>query len=469
MRRCGFLKIAGLVLAGVLSHPSALLAADGPARRPNVLVIITDQQCADAMSCVAGRDYLHTPNMDSLVAAGMRFPNAYCANPLCVPSRTAMFTGRYPHETGIQTNTEEKIDPDRFPSVGRIFKAAGYDTGYFGKWHMAYRAGIPRENGFDTFVDKPGRYDGTPAAEFIARKRQKPFLAVASFVNPHDICEWSRGQTLQGPSIGDPPPPSECPPLAHNMAPPEDETDIMVTMRRAHQAYHLFPVGHFTDDKWRQYLWAYYRLIECVDRNVGTVMDALRTSGQEENTLVVFLADHGECHGVHRWNQKTVFYDESTRVPLVITQKGRTPTGVCDVLAQTGVDLIPTLCDFAGVTPPRDLPGRSLKACALGRSSTLDRPYVVAENRMVQCAPVDGVLLNPDGRMLRSRRYKYCLYSLGTQRESLVDMQLDPGEMHNLTRKAEHRKTLLEHREYLRDFARKHHDTVALSMLEGLP
>ena len=211
-----------------------------------------------------------------------------------------------------------------------------------------------------------------------------------------------------------------------------------------------------------------YRLIEKVDRHVGTLLDALRESGQQEKTLIVFLSDYGECHGVHRWNQKTVFYDEAARVPFIISQKGRTPQGTCDTLVQTGVDLIPTLCDFAGIEVPKELPGRSLKAYALNQTPGEDRPFIVVSNKMVQCEPVDGVLLQPDGRMVRSSRYKYCLYSLGQRRESLVDMQADPGELVNLAAKSQYRTTLLQHREFLRDFAQKHDDNVALSMLRGL-
>ena len=466
-----FLKTTALVTGGALLQRSALFAASANRgdKRPNILVIITDQQFSDAMSCCIGTDYIHTPNMDSLAANGMRFTRAYCANPLCVPSRTSMFTGHYPHEIGIQTNTSEKIDPDKFICMGRIFKEAGYDTGFFGKWHMQFREANKNEHGFDTYIGKEGRYSGVPCTEFIRKQRKSPFLAVASFLNPHNICEWSRGQKLPGGPIGEPPQLQKCPPLKPNMAPPEGETDIISHMRKAYQAHRLFPVGHFTHDKWRQYRWAYYRLIEKVDRHVGTLLDALRDSGQRENTLVIFLSDHGECHGVHRWNQKTVFYDEAAQVPFIISQKGTTPQGTCDALVQTGVDLIPTLCDFAGIDAPKGLPGRSLKAHALNQSPGEDRPYIVVSNKMVQCEPVDGVMLQPDGKMVRSQKYKYCLYSLGRRRESLVDMQADPGEMVNLVAKSQYRTALLQHREFLRDFAQKHGDKVALSMLRGLP
>jgi arylsulfatase A-like enzyme len=286
-------------------------------------------------------------------------------------------------------------------------------------------------------------------------------------MNPHNICEWSRGQNLPGGSIGEPPVAGQCPPLKPNMSPPAGETDIIAHMRRAYQAHRLFPVGDFTEDKWRQYLWAYYRLVEKVDQKIGTVLDALRRSGREESTVVAFLSDHGECHGTHHWNQKTVFYDESTRVPLIISRKGTTAAGTCDALVQTGVDLIPTLCEFAGIDVPRDLPGRCLRPYVLGRVAN-DRPYVVVSNHMVQCEPVDGALRQPEGRMVRSRRYKYCLYGLGQRRESLVDMQADPGEMVNLAGESNYRSTLLEHRRYLRDFSRQHNDRVASAMLRGL-
>jgi len=470
LHRREFLKTTALFTGGALLQGSRLFAASAnrEGEKLNILVIITDQQFADAMSCCIGTDYIHTPNMDSLAANGMRFTRAYCANPLCVPSRTAMFTGHYLHETGIQTNSSEKIDPDKFICMGRIFKEAGYDTGFFGKWHMPFREANKNEHGFDTYIGKEGRYSGVPCSEFIQKNRRSPFLAVASFLNPHNICEWSRGQKLPGGPIGEPPQPEACPPLKPNMDPPEGETDIISHMRKAYQAHRLFPVGHFMNDKWRQYRWAYYRLIEKVDRHVGTLLDALRESGQQKNTLVVFLSDHGECHGVHRWNQKTVFYDEAARVPLIISQKGRTPQVTYDTLVQTGVDLIPTLCDFAGIEAPKGLPGRSIKAHALNQSPGEDQPYIVVSNKMVQCEPVNDVLLHPDGRMVRSTQYKYCLYSLGKQRESLADMQADPGEMVNLAAKSQYRNALLQHREYLRDFARKHDDSVALSMLRGL-
>ena len=469
MDRRQFLQSAG-ALAAVTTLSTEALAKDKG--RPNILVIMTDQQFADAMSCAIGKKYIDTPGMDSLAATGMRFTRAYAANPICVPSRTAMFTGRYPHETGIQTNSRNQIDVKKFPCMGTVFKQAGYETGYTGKWHLPISSKDSSLHGFDfmgyTDKDRGDFGRAKPGIDFINQKHKNPFLLVVSLMNPHNICQWARGEKLPDGPIGDPPPPDKCPPLKPNHGHPQNETDIISLMRKSYHASSMFPVSGFDGDKWRQFSWAYYRMIEMVDAEIAKVLDALRRSGQEDNTLVVFLSDHGDCHGAHRWNQKTVFYDESARVPLIVSYKGVTQTGISDRLVQTGIDLIPTLCDYAGIDRPDALPGISLKNIANGRKSRDKRQYIVVSNKLAQGAPVDGVNPAPDGRMIRSDRFKYCLYDQGKRRESLVDMQNDPGEMTNQAENPAFAKELTRHRGYLSKHAKKTGDGLALTMLEGV-
>ena len=307
-----------------------------------------------------------------------------------------------------------------------------------------------------------------PGIDFINQKHKKPFLLVVSLMNPHNICQWARGEELPDGPIGKPPAPDQCPPQKPNHGHPQNETDIISLMRRSYHASPTFPVSGFDGDKWRQFIWAYYRMTEMVDGEIVKVLDALRQSGQEDNTLVVFLSDHGDCHGAHRWNQKTVFYDESARVPLIVSYKGVTKPGTSDRLVQTGIDLIPTMCDYAGIDCPDDLPGISLKSIANGRKSRDQRQYIVVSNKLAQGAPVDGVNPAPDGRMIRSDRFKYCLYDQGKRRESLVDMQKDPGEMVNHAANPAFAKELARHRGYLTRHAKKTGDQRALTMLEGV-
>lgn len=431
------------------------------ASRPNILLITTDQQSAGALSCRLGDRYLKTPNMDSLAANGMLFSRAYCANPLCVPSRTSIFTGRYPVETGVEINDTTPIDARRFPPMGAYFKRAGYATGYFGKWHLPFPEGKNAVHGFDVVVwDKAHRDQSAEsgASEFIRARHSAPFFVVASFLNPHNICEWARGQGLSEGAIGAPPPVDECPPWHANHAPQRDEPDIVTTMRHSYQATPTFPVGNFDEQKWRQYLWAYYRLIEKADAHIGGVLKALREAGVERDTLVVLSADHGDCQGSHGWNQKTILFEEAARVPCIFSWKGVTKTGTHNRLVHTGIDFWPTLCDFAGLPVPEGLPGMSLKSAATGADASDPREYVVVSDKLAQGAPVNGKDLAPNGRMLRAQRYKYCVYDAGDHRESLVDLEKDPGEMLNLARDPKFAGLLQEHRRKLAAWCAKYGD-----------
>ncbi len=432
-----------------------------PEPRPSILFIMTDQQSADAMSCRMGSRFIKTPAMDGLAARGVSFTRAYTANPLCVPARTSLFTGQYPHVTGVQTNADiTKPVADRFRFLGSYFRDAGYDTGYVGKWHLPFPINDSSIHGFQSVgpIKNNGVDSEIPpfAAEFLLRKRENPFLLVASFVNPHNICEWARGDELKDGSVGDPPPLDQCPPAVDNLAPVRDEADIIPLMRRSAQSHPLFPVGNFDEKKWREYRWAYFRMIEKVDAYVATILDALRQSGQHDNTLIVFTSDHGDMQGAHGWNQKTVLYDNSTRVPFILSAPGMTEPALSERLVNTGVDLLPTLCDYAGIARPEGLPGMSLRP-ADGRSVD-PRAYIVAQNKMIQGAPVDGEKPEPGGRMVQSARYKYCAYDLGKSRESLFDVMSDPGETRNLAGVKEYRKALEQHRGYLAEWCRENND-----------
>ncbi len=452
------------VLTAVAAEPTEATTAK-PSDGPNLLIIMTDQQFADGMSCVMGTKWLRTPNMDRLAENGTRFTRAYSPNPLCVPMRTSMMTGCYPHQTGVQTNGG-RLEAEEHHWLGKIFRDAGYETAYFGKWHVSIMRAKKEIHGFETLKEKEGKFDAGPIAAFLKRPHDRPFLAVASFLSPHEICEWARKERIPRGPIGEPPPLDQRPPMKQNFDPPKNETDIMAHVRKSYHAARMFPVGDYTEADWRRHSWGYFRLIERADRFVGEVLDALRASGREENTVVLFLSDHGDCHGAHRWNQKTVFYDESSRVPLMISWKGKTPKGTSDTLVNVGLDVIPTLCDFAGIDLPADLPGKSMKAPAMGKKPVAPREYVVSQNHMRQGTTVDGQKIQPQGRMVRSARYKYCLYSEGQRRESLVDMEKDPGEMVNLAGDPKFGNILLQHRSFLKRHAERHSDQVAIEMLE---
>ena len=182
MERRAFLKFVGVSVLAVATRARAKAA--GLAGKPNILMIMTDQQFADAMSCAIGKKYIHTPHMDSLAENGMRFTRAYTPNPLCTPMRTSMFTGKYPHQTGVQTNADKKLNPDgEFVFMGKIFKDSGYETAYFGKWHISLKSNEKEVHGFETLDDKGSKSSPALIADFLKKTHDRfPHCLLTGFV-----------------------------------------------------------------------------------------------------------------------------------------------------------------------------------------------------------------------------------------------------------------------------------------------
>jgi choline-sulfatase len=430
-------------------------------QKPNVLFIMTDELSAETMSLNLGSKFIKTPNIDYLATHGVRFTNAYCANPLCVPSRSSIFTGRYPHELGIQNNDDTLIDPITFPSMGTIFKNAGYETGYIGKWHLPYDRNKDDTHGFTYMSNKKG--NGTDsllpnyAKYFFELKREKPFLLVMSFLNPHNICQWARGDELPDGEIGNPPGADQLPPLRANALPSKNETEFMVMMRKSIQANPAFPVGNFSDNKWREYIWSYYRLVEKVDAEIGKVLNLMRQKGLDKNTLIVFTSDHGDLQGAHRWNQKTVFYEEASKVPFIMSYNNGKQLK-SDVFVQSGIDILPTICDFAGVKIPASAKGQSLAKAFTAMNQLPNRDYVVVADQLSQGEPVNGIKISPEGRMLRNKQFKYWIYNHESKSEVLYDIVNDPGEMVNLIDDPNYASALKNCRTQLLSWAKENKD-----------
>ena len=454
-----------LFVAGVLAALSFRLAATGQAveqsDKPNILFIITDQHHARMLSS-AGNPYLKTRALDSMARSGIRFSRAYVCNPVCVPSRISMATGVMAGRFGVFNNGMKATIPKEVStnSLGKLIKAGGYDTFYGGKVHMAPEL-TPLKAGYDEYCKD--QRDKLPEAciEFMTRKRDKPFFAVASFINPHDICFAynARQPNRKGKPLVDrlyreaqALPADQLPPLPDNSAVPKREPNaIEANMKEISVTPAKLIRKDYNNRDWRNYRWIYCRLTERVAAQIGRLLDALKVHDLEKNTLVIFTSDHGDMDGSHRLASKNVFYENSVGVPFMMQYKGVIPAGVVDnnSLVSNGLDVLPTLCDYAGVSIPNYLLGRTLRPVAEGRGDNARRPYVVAENNT--------------GRMLRSDRYKYCVYTSGVIRESLVDLKTDPGEMKNLAGLPQFHKTLNQHRDYLKQWIVESKDTPAKS------
>ena len=420
--------------------------------RPNILFVFTDQQSAQAMSC-AGNPHLHTPHMDALAAAGMRFTQAYCAAPVCGPSRSSLLSGRMPHQTGVLVNSMIP-NPDQ-PHLGELFRDAGYTTGWSGRWHLP-GDGQEGIRGCEVLHDPEaplglGAYSDEHvtdrAIEFIRRDHAHPFFLGVSLCNPHDICHW----------IMDPPAElaTDLPPLPDNFTVDSREPEFIQLCRQrtyyGQEGTHTFD---WDEGQWRNYLAAYYRFTEDVDVQIGRILGALRDSGLEEDTLVLFTSDHGEGMAAHRWVVKLMLYEEPMRVPFILSWTGVVPAGIRDDLV-SGVDVLPTLCDYAGIEYP-EVAGDSLRPLLENPRAT-GRPFVVAELHP------DTMNLSMQGRMLRDERYKYIGFSRGRDAEMLFDLHEDPGETRNLAHKPAAHDELVRYREMLCAWCEEHEDNFAIS------
>jgi len=438
-----FLKAgtAGLCALAVGGRWAA--AEDAARKRPNILIITTDQQRVDVMSA-AGNKWAKTPNMDSIAAGGVYFTASYCPYPLCSPSRSALHTGRTPHEISVDHNSVP-IDPS-MPISGQVFRAAGYDTGYSGKWHMPNPYPTDGIAGFEV-LNKTSRQGKlahdvdeatmAQAVEFLGRKRDKPFYLVVSFINPHDICLLAGGaggllEELEKRYF--PAPGAESPPLPPNFGKTAGEP-AQLGRRPRHDDW--------DENHWRKYRYAYYRLLEDVDRQVGQVLQALRQAGQEDSTLVVFTSDHGEGLASHGWTGKMMFYEEEAAVPLVVSWKGVTPAARIDrTHLVSGLDVLPTICDYAGLAPPPLVRGESLRG-VIEKPDAPGREFVASE-----------MAAGGQGRsfMVRTQKYKYMVFPAAGEpprAEMLFDMESDPGEMKNLAADAALAAELERHRSLL--------------------
>ncbi|MDA1143059.1 MAG: sulfatase-like hydrolase/transferase [Planctomycetota bacterium] len=407
--------------------------------RPNILFICTDQQSSTAMSCAGNRD-LETPAVDRLAESGVCFENAYCAFPLCTPSRASLFSGFMPHEIGVMQNGNPIPEELRDQEMGNLFNAAGYDCGYAGKWHVP-EGSITEEHGFRKLHDFGDIGLAGACIEFLKEEREQPFLLVASYDNPHNICEWARQQNLP---YGNIPrvPLDECPNLPANFAVQPFAPDALEFEKSFNHEIH--PTQHYTDEDWRHFRHAYFRLTEKVDAEIGRILDQVREQNLEENTLIIFTSDHGDGHGSHHWNQKSSLYEESIRIPFIVSFKGVTAADRKESgFVSNGLDILPTMCDYAGIEIPENLRGRSVRKLAEGHADNW-REEVFVETSFPKPA-----YRGTQGRAVRTERFKYSVYSMGRYREQLIDMENDPGEMVNLAVESRYRGILQDHRDRL--------------------
>ena len=430
--------------------------------RPNIILIMTDQHQAEALSAVGNPD-VHTPNLDKLAKNGVLFDRAYVTFPLCSPSRSSIFTGKMPHTLGISSNAKGNNampSTQKKKGLGNVLKAAGYDCAYGGKWH-AHEAEISEGNGFD----KIAGFGDLPLAEkcinYLKQRKDKeqPFFLVASFDNPHNICEWARNQPLPYGNVFIPEN-AQLPRLPVNFKKSKTFPEALQIEQTASKR--VYPTENYTENDWKKYRYTYYKLVEQVDAEIGKIINAVDNVGLRDDTILIFTSDHGDGNASHGWNQKTALFEESVRVPFIVSAKNLKNKGSIDTtsLISNGLDLYPTICDFAGIQLSEKLSGQSLKPFLTGKDKVFKNDFAIVETKF------DGkYAYNTMGRAVIGKRFKYILYDWGKNREQLFDLKNNPYEMKNLVSDKKYANKLDEFRQKLLNWCKKTDDKAILRKL----
>jgi arylsulfatase A-like enzyme len=472
-----------LILTGLLACSSDRKPRSDRSR-PNVLLIFTDQQNIKMMSA-AGNPYLSTPAMDMIAEQGVMFMQSYCTSPVCGPARSSIISGRMPHETGVEWNGDEMRED--IVNAGEIFRNSGYHTVWGGKWHLpeSYpqrtKARQKNTKGFNMLPFRDPDIDNWmlgsetdpplsgAVVKFLNEYDQKqPFFLAVSYHNPHDICFYPRkdGWVTSEDSLLDiryygfeyklpdvigthPGNYADLPVLPDNFKASQDEPAFIKDKRQYHREYGMetkLAFDEFGELEWRGYLNAYHRLTELVDAEIGKVMEALSENNLDENTIIIFTSDHGDGATSHQWAAKNSLYEESSKVPLIISWKNNIPTGIKDhqhLVSQ--IDILPTLCDYAQIEEVPFFTGKSLKNIIKQPASEW-RDYLVVE--LADYKPDS----TRKGRMVRTADYKYNVYSKGDDNEQLFNLRNDPGESTNLSGNPVYDKIINDHRQLLKEW-----------------
>ena len=462
--------------------------AASPSTRPNVLLFITDQQRHDSLG-YTGRTPCRTPNLDRLARDGVAVDRCLTPDPICSPARAALFTGRYPHATGTNGNPgvlHNQLTPLERPSMLEVFRDAGYDVAYSGKWHLGrgraregitrwagergreFREWLAQHNVEDTYpygqpdfryvpsdlpqeeargnrqggISNPhtapqaglseNTFDAWVASRALEHLETKPantpFFHVCSFHGPHPVFVIPEPYY----SLYDP-----------DQAPePPNFRDSMEGKPKFQQRsiWHQAARAHGTEwEPWKRSLAVYWGYVTWLDELVGRVLGRLESLGLAENTIVLFTTDHGEMMGSHGLFQKSCMYEESLRVPCIVRAPRQVAAGHRIDAPVSHVDLAPTLLSLCGLADE----GASLVE-PQGRDLSpwlRDPTSVPPAHRGASDDPTAGAVFceytpHSEGermteiRCISGPRYKYAWNR--NDAEELYDTWVDPAELNNL-------------------------------------
>lgn len=437
--RCSALAVSGSALASPASAITKTILANSSVNikkgeSTNILIIFADQMHGFAMGCMNHPD-VKTPNMDKLASEGTLFRNAYSNAPICTPFRCVLFSGRYGSQTDVLNN--RKRVPAGTRTFADAFNDGGYKTSYVGKWHLGatgnqvvpkyLRAGFTEFIGYQCYNDfvkgvlffdengvaTPSKDHRTKETTDIAIERLKKiakekFAMVVSYQNPH----YPEQPTLKYGNMYKNLNPTRRPNCTND---PNFDPYIGTNSPPSPKPKQNDPVWQDYGNDIDQYLRQYYAMITQMDADIGRLLQAVDKLGLRDNTVVLFTSDHGDMQGSHSLKNKSVFWEESTRIPMIVRAPGGVKGQVSDYLV-SGIDIYPSCLGFAGLPQETTTEGNDFT------------PLVLAQKQLSP-KPIFSELAS--WAMIREGNYKLTVSKSGWYSTHLFNLEEDPYELNN--------------------------------------
>ncbi len=443
-------------------------ATDTSAKPMNMIFVLVDDLRFDGMGFLQPK--VKTPNIDALAQAGVYFPNAVVTSSLCSPSRATILTGQTTRNHGVVDNNNSSEEGLVF--FPKYLQQAGYQTGFFGKWHMGDDTDAPRD-GFDRWVSFSGQgayyptdyippelakkgvvqqlnVDGkhVPQKGYITdeltdyaldwldqeREKSKPFFLYLSHKAVHSDATPAERHKGQYDDVE-----FELPDSAADT--PENRKGKPMWVYNQRNSWHGIDFFYASDRRMTDYLKDYYATLSAVDESLGRLVAYLRENNLVESTLVVFYSDNGYLIGDHGLIDKRNAYQGSVRVPLIMSAPGLLPEGMSNKTTVRNLDLAPTFLEVANVKPPAQFEGKSFLPIATNEVTEKDWgvPDFTYEYYWEWSFP-----MTPTTFAIRRGPFKYIQYHGVWDIEELYNLDKDPDEMHNLISDPDHLEKVIE-------------------------
>lgn len=424
LSRRDFIKGVAAGLGGAALEPLGALGASRPSR-PNVLVVLTDQHRWQSLPFTETPE-LVAPNLARMASEGFSFDNCISNYPLCSPSRGILLTGRWPQQTGVVDNStrDRFVLPTSEQTVARVMKAAGYETGYIGKWHLGRSTKDLSAYGFDSsivwsgtndhwdssYIGLAGKkresklYNAThmtnQALAYIADKREQPFFLVLALNPPHS--NYTDAPARFASLYWSP----ESMPLRKNVEVPDPSLAEFATQYRGYHAH-----------------------VSAIDHELGRLLEQLDTEGILDETLVVYLSDHGDALGSHNHIGKRVPYAEAVRIPFLVRWPGHVSAGASSMLPVGTIDWLPTVCGLLGIPVPEPCAGADYSHIATPRDGSPPESQLLMNISDVH-PPQSNVFPTHLFRGIATERHTYAVRKSGPW--LLFDNETDPLQLKNV-------------------------------------